>query len=138
MGTAGMKSTIGTGFAAVLLACLPELAGAEGDAASGEKVFRKCKACHTVGEGAKNRVGPVLNGIVGRAVASVEGFAYSEALEALAAEGRVWTPEELSAFLEKPRTYAKGNKMSFAGLRKEQERADVIEYLAGFAEEGGS
>lgn len=108
-----------------------------GDAEAGEKVFRKCQACHAVGEGAENKIGPVLNGIVDRPVASIEGFSYSDVLVGFAAEGKVWTPEELAAFLEKPRDYAKGTKMSFAGLRKEDERMNVIAYLATFPA-GGS
>ncbi|WP_299919204.1 cytochrome c family protein [uncultured Roseobacter sp.] len=107
-----------------------------GDAAAGEKVFRKCKACHAVGEGAENKVGPALNGVVDRAVASVEGFSYSDVLVGLRDAGKTWTAEELAAFLEKPRNYAKGTKMSFAGLRKEDDRANVIAYLATFAAEG--
>jgi cytochrome c len=124
-------------LAATVLMVLPAQVFAEGDAAEGEKVFRKCQACHQVGPDAQNRVGPILNGIVGRAVASVEDFTYSDVLMEMGAEGKVWTEEELNAFLEKPRDYAKGTKMAFAGLRKEEERADVIAYLASFAE-GGS
>ncbi|WP_299963641.1 cytochrome c family protein [uncultured Roseobacter sp.] len=107
-----------------------------GDAAAGEKVFRKCKACHAVGEGAENKVGPMLNGVVGREMGAVEGFGYSNALMEFAAEGKAWTPEELDAFLEKPRNYMKGTKMSFAGLRKEEDRQNVIAYLATFPGEG--
>lgn len=132
-------------FAASLMTLLPVMAAAEshgmaGDAEKGERVFRKCQACHAVGEGAENKVGPVLNGIVGRTVASVEGFSYSTVLADMGAEGKTWTEEDLAAFLEKPRDYAKGTKMAFAGLRKEEERADVIAYLATFSEEadGGS
>jgi cytochrome c len=110
---------------------------AAGDAAEGEKVFRKCKACHAVGDGAENKVGPALNGIVGGPMAAADGFKYSEVLTGFAAEGKVWTPEELSSFLEKPRNYAKGTKMSFAGLRKEEDRMNVIAYLATFPA-GGS
>lgn len=113
------------------------LADMDGDADAGEKVFRKCKACHMVGADAENRVGPTLNGIIGREIAAEEGFDYSDALTELAAEKGSWTAEELAAFLEKPRDYAKGTKMSFAGLRKEEDRADVIAYLSGF-EAGGS
>lgn len=108
-----------------------------GDAAKGEKVFKKCMACHAVGEGAENKVGPELNGIVGRPVASIEDFSYSDALKSLAADGKTWEPEDLATFLTKPRDYAKGTKMTFAGLRKEDERADVIAYLATFTD-GGS
>lgn len=108
------------------------VAAAEGDAAKGEKVFRKCKACHAVGDGAENKVGPILNGVVGRAVAAGEGFEYSEALVAMGADGVVWDEANLAAFLEKPREYAAGTKMSFAGLRKEKDRDNVIAYLATF------
>ncbi|WP_299616651.1 cytochrome c family protein [Pelagibius sp.] len=117
---------------AALLACLAAPALAEGDAAKGEKVFRKCKACHAVGEGAKNKVGPHLNGFLGAEIASVEGFKYSKAFLAKKAEGFVWDETELAAYLEKPKKYLPGTKMSFAGLRKEQDRADVIAYLKGF------
>ena len=108
------------------------VAAAEGDAAKGEKVFRKCKACHAVGDGAENKVGPILNGVVGRAVAAGEGFEYSEALVTMGADGVVWDEANLAAFLEKPREYAAGTKMSFAGLRKEKDRDNVIAYLATF------
>ncbi|SRR6056297_1412453 len=120
-------------IAATCLTLLPFTAMAQdGDADAGEKVFRKCMACHAVGEGAKNKVGPQLNGIVGSQIASKEDFKYSDVLAEMGAEGKEWTPEELTAFLKKPRDYAKGTKMSFAGLRKEEDRADVIAYLATF------
>lgn len=123
-------------LAVSVLMAMPLAAQAEGDAAEGEKVFRKCQACHQVGPDAENKVGPMLTGVVGRPVASVEGFSYSDALMELGSDGHAWTEEELSAFLEKPRDYAKGTKMAFAGLRKEEERADVIAYLATFSGEG--
>lgn len=122
------------------VACLtlaPTLSFAEGDAAAGEKVFRKCKACHAVGDGAQNKVGPELNGIVGQQMAAVPDFKYSDVLVEMGAEGKTWTPEELDVFLTKPRDYAKGTKMSFAGLRKEDDRQDVIAYLTTFPA-GGS
>ncbi|MFP7571889.1 c-type cytochrome [Marivita sp. S2033] len=97
--------------------------------ADGEKVFRQCKACHMVGEGAKNRVGPALNGIVGGEIATVEGFRYSSALEGL--DG-VWSEDALAAYLADPRGYAKGTKMSFAGLRKPEDIKAVTEYLKSF------
>lgn len=108
---------------------------AAGDPEKGERVFRKCMACHAVGEGAENKVGPVLNDIIGAKAGAHEDFAYSDAMVAKGEEGLVWDEETLAAFLEKPRDYVPGTKMSFAGLRKEEERADVIAYLATFSAE---
>lgn len=102
--------------------------------AQGEKVFRKCKACHQVGEKAKNRVGPHLNGIVGRAAGSVDGFRYSTPLLERAEQGLVWTPEELTAFLASPKKYLKGTKMSFNGLRKDADLEAINAYLSTFTE----
>jgi S-disulfanyl-L-cysteine oxidoreductase SoxD len=124
-------------FAAVatLTLVLPAAAAsAAGDAAKGEKVFKKCAACHAVGEGAGNKVGPPLNDIVGRTIGAAEGFRYSKAMAAAGEAGTIWSNEDLDAFLAKPRDYMKGTKMSFAGLRKEQERADVIAYLQTFSQ----
>jgi len=125
-----------TVISAACLMLAPVIASAEGDVEAGKKVFRKCKACHAVGEGAENKVGPMLNGIVGRQAATVEGFGYSPVLMTLSEEGLVWTPEELDVFLTKPRDYAKGIKMTFAGLRKEDDRVNIIAYLATFEDEG--
>ena len=105
---------------------------AEGDAAAGEKVFRKCKACHAVGDGAKNKVGPMLNGIVGNEIASVDGFKYSKAFLAKKAEGLVWTVDVLDSYLTKPKKFIPGTKMSYAGLKKEGDRENIIEYLTTF------
>lgn len=99
---------------------------------AGEKVYRKCKACHQVGEGAKNRVGPQLNGVLGRAAGSVEGFKYSKAMAGKGGEGLVWTDETLSAFLEKPKTFVPKTKMAFAGLKSAEDRAAIAAYLSQF------
>ncbi|WP_170766126.1 c-type cytochrome [Ruegeria lacuscaerulensis] len=99
---------------------------------SGKKVFKKCKSCHQVGEGAKHRTGPALNGIVGADAGAVEGFKYSKALKAAAEEGLVWTDEEMAAFLAKPTAYLKGTQMSFAGLKKQDDIDAVIVYLKSF------
>lgn len=103
-----------------------------GDASAGEAVYRKCMACHAVGEDARNKVGPQLNGVLGRQVAAVENFNYSSVLQEMGEQGKTWTPEELSAFLEAPRAYASGTKMAFPGLKDQAEREDVIAYLATF------
>ena len=117
--------------AAIALGLCSTPALAEGDADKGKRVFNKCKACHMVGEDAKNRVGPVLNGVVDRAAGQVD-FKYSPALMAAAEDGLVWDAENLSVFLTKPKDLIKGTKMSFAGLRKEQDILDVIAYLETF------
>lgn len=100
----------------------------------GEKVFRKCSACHAVGDAAKNKVGPQLNGIMGRTMGSVDGFKYSDGFAAANGEGRVWTAEEMAAFLAKPKSYMKGTKMAFAGLKKDEDLDAITAYLASFAE----
>lgn len=98
---------------------------ASADPAAGEKVFGKCKSCHKL-DGA-NATGPHLDGVVGRAVGSVDGFGYSDPMKA---HGGEWTPEALDEWLANPKTYMPGNKMSFAGLPKIGDRANVIAYLA--------
>lgn len=105
---------------------------ADGDAAKGEKVSKKCKACHVFEEGGKNKLGPALWGIVGRDIASHDGFNYSGALSAL--EGG-WTYDKLDQFLAAPKKYVPGSKMVFAGLKKEQDRADLLAYLRTLAAE---
>jgi cytochrome c len=98
---------------------------AEADLGKGEKVFKKCTACHKVEDGA-NGTGPHLYGVVGRDIASIDGFGYSGVLAA--AEGN-WTVDELNAFLTKPSDYASGTTMGFSGLKKPADRANVIAYL---------
>lgn len=97
------------------------------DPAAGEKAFGKCKACHKVD--GTDGVGPHLNGVVGRDVASVGGFAYSDAMIAHAGEAPQWTPEALQEFLADPKGVVSGTKMSFAGLKKPEDRANLIAYL---------
>ena len=97
-----------------------------GDLAHGEKVFKKCSACHIAAKGGKNLIGPALYGVVGRASGSVDGYAYSKALKA---HKKNWNFEELNAFLLKPKAYIKGTKMAYAGLRKNKDRASVTLYL---------
>ena len=119
----------------------PEMAEPEAPAgpdpelvAAGERVFGKCKACHQVGDDARNRTGPVLNGIIGAAAGQNPDFQYSNPLRTAADEGLVWTDEELIAFLTNPRSYMRGTRMSFAGLRDEADIEAVIAYLSTFPE----
>lgn len=98
---------------------------AQGDAAAGEKSFNKCKACHNVEE-AKNKIGPHLVGVVGREAGAVEDYRYSGAMKE---SGLVWDEETLAAYLADPRSYVKGTKMAFAGLKDAEEIANVIAYL---------
>ena len=97
-----------------------------GDLTHGEKVFKKCAACHSIVKGGKNNIGPALYNVVGRKVGAVNDYKYSKALLAYEKE---WTFEELNGYLIKPAKWIKGTKMAFAGLRKEKDRASVILYL---------
>ena len=102
---------------------------ASADASKGEKVARKCVACHTFEEGGENKVGPNLFGIVGRTVGAAPGFAFSDGM---ANDGGIWTYERLNDFIAAPKTMFPDTKMSFAGERKEGKRADLLAYLASF------
>ena len=97
-----------------------------GDLATGEKVFKKCAACHSIVKGGKNNIGPALYNVIGRQVGAVSDYKYSKALSNYKKE---WTLEELNGYLIKPAKWIKGTKMAFAGLRKEKDRASVILYL---------
>ena len=99
---------------------------AMGDLAVGEKVFKKCAACHSIVKGGKNNIGPALYNVVGRNIGIVKDYKYSKALSGY---GKEWTFEELNGYLIKPAKWIKGTKMAFAGLRKEKDRASVILYL---------
>lgn len=116
-------------FSLLLAAAVIQPANAAGDAAKGKKVFAKCKACHTVVAG-KHRVGPSLAGVVGRVPGTVSGYKYSKAMTAYGEVGIVWDAATLDAYLTKPRKVVKGTKMTFPGLKRADQRTDVIAYLA--------
>lgn len=97
--------------------------------AQGETVFRACAACHEIGEGARNRVGPHLNGTIGMTVGTHEGFRYSPALRQAGESGMVWDEETLAAYLSDPRGFIPGNRMAFQGLRSEEDIMAVIAYM---------
>ena len=99
---------------------------AMGDLAHGEKVFKKCSACHMIASDGKNMIGPNLWNVIGRKAGSVSDYKYSKAMIAYAKQ---WTFEEMNSYLIKPQAYIKGTKMAFAGLRKEKDRASVILYM---------
>jgi cytochrome c len=119
-------------FAAVVLAGSVSAAGAQ-DAALGEKVFLKCKACHQIGEGAKIAVGPVLNGIVGRPAGTYPGYSYSDANKG---SGLTWDAATLKDYLKNPRAKIPGTKMIFPGLPKDEDIDNVIAYLKQFGADG--
>ena len=119
-------------MALAALAAAPSLAVAQ-DAAAGEKVFNKCKVCHQVGPSAKNAVGPVLNGLVGRKAGSIEGYSYSPANKG---SGLTWDEATLKDYLKNPRAKVPGTKMIFPGLPKDEDISNVIAYLKQFGADG--
>jgi cytochrome c len=112
--------------AALSFVCISSAAYADGDAVAGKSVFNKCAICHSPAPG-KNSVGPTLFGVVGRHSASVPGYSYSEAMKAA---NKTWDEATLDAYLTDPKAMVPGTKMSFAGLPKPEDRANVIAYLA--------
>ncbi|MEZ5810354.1 MAG: c-type cytochrome [Rhizobiaceae bacterium] len=122
-------------LAAVALSWPVSSASAQ-DVDAGAKVFKKCKVCHAVGDGATNRVGPFLNDVFGRTAGTVEGYRYSRAMIAAGVDGLVWNDETIGALVTKPRDFLKGTKMTFAGLTKEEDRVDLIAYLKTFSSAG--
>ncbi|MEX0840398.1 MAG: cytochrome c family protein [Parvibaculum sp.] len=101
----------------------------EVDLAAGKKIFARCKACHTLDEGGKDGIGPNLHGVFGRTAGTKEGVRYSKAMTAKGEEGLVWSEETLMTYLEKPAAMVPGTSMAFPGLKKPEERANLIAYL---------
>jgi cytochrome c len=116
------------GLAAFGILLMSGVVQADGDVIKGEQIFKKCMACHAINDMA-NKVGPSLLGTVGRPVASVEGFNYSEAMKTFGAGGALWDEATLLAYIENPKAVVAKTKMAFAGLKKEDERADLIAFL---------
>lgn len=121
-----MTKTVFAIAAAISVGALSAPAMAAGDAAKGAIVFNQCKACHVVDKGV-NRVGPSLHGVVGRKAGTVAGYKYSKANKE---SGLLWTVAQLNTYLEAPQKVVKGTKMAFAGLKKPEDRANVIAFLA--------
>lgn len=120
-------------FIATILLIAAALPAHAQDAAKGEKVYNKCKICHAVGAGAKKKIGPPLNDIIGAKAGTQEGFSYSSAMKAKGEEGMVWDEETLATYLENPKKVVPGTKMVFPGLKKESDRENVITYLKQFS-----
>jgi cytochrome c len=129
-----MNAIFKAGIAMLLLAAMVPVASAAGPSVeNGAEIFKKCRACHDIGPNAKNKIGPVLNDLMGRKAGTVPGFKYSDANHTAGENGWVWTEEKLTTYLENPREAMPGNRMAFAGLRDEQERQDLIAYLKTFS-----
>ena len=128
-----MVKTLHAGVGAVLAIATSIGSAFAQDAAAGEKVFLKCKACHQIGEGAKIAVGPVLNGVVNRPAGSYPGYSYSDANKN---SGITWDEATLKEYLKNPRAKVPGTKMIFPGLSKEEDIDNVIAYLKQFGPDG--
>jgi cytochrome c2 len=118
-------------FAVAILGAMTVGAAAQEETAveRGEAQFRKCMACHNVGEGAANKIGPVLNDVLGREAGTYPGFFYSPAMVEAGEGGLVWTVDTLNQWIATPKKFIPGTKMTFAGIRSDEDRADIIAYL---------
>jgi cytochrome c len=105
---------------------------AQADAENGKEVYKGCRACHQVGAGAKNGIGPSLNGIIGRKAGTISGFNYSDVNKQAGEKGLVWTDDKLVEYLKDPATFMPGNKMTFAGVKDDADRRDLVAYLRQF------
>jgi cytochrome c len=127
------KFILAAGFALAMSA--PVAAQEFGDAEAGAEAFKDCKSCHQVGQGAKNRVGPHLNGIFGRSAGSIEGFRYSRGLEREGNDGLIWDIETLNAYIENPKALVSKTRMNYKGMKDPEERADLLAYLRLFSDD---
>lgn len=125
------------GFAVALCAATPSFSNEIGDASEGEKLWKECKSCHSVGEGAKDRVGPHLNGIFGRRAGAQEGFKYSNGLIRMGKDGLIWEFDLLDRYIENPKAFASDTRMSYKGLKDDQKRADLLAFLRRYSDNPG-
>ena len=126
------KRAAAGGFALLLAVTATGPASAQ-DAENGAEVFKKCRACHQVGEGAKNAVGPVLNGLFGRKSGTIEGFSYSDANKG---SGVVWDEATFAKYIHDPRGFMPGNKMAFAGVKDPEDIKDLTAFLKQYDASG--
>ncbi len=125
-----MKKTL---LALALIAMTPATAAFAQDAEAGKAVFNQCRACHAVGEGAKNQIGPMLNGLIGRKAGMIEGFNYSEAMKA---SGLTWDEATFTDYVHNPKAKVVGTKMIYAGLKDDQKVKDLIAFLNQYDKDG--
>lgn len=129
------RTTVASALLAAVPVVAPAVAAEIGDAALGEKVFKKeCSKCHQVGPDAKHRIGPILNGVFGQVAGHHEDFKYSKGMQRMHTDGLTWTLETLDAYLTNPRALVSGTRMSFAGLKDDTERAGVLAYLRTYSD----
>lgn len=123
-------------FAVLALGMSGAMSAAEqiGDAESGAKLWSQCKGCHQLGPEATNRIGPHLNGIFGRAAASIDGFKYSKSMARAGSDGLIWTIDKLDAYIENPKALVSGTRMSYRGLKDDAKRADLLAYLRDYSD----
>ncbi len=122
-------------FVALTLIAGPVMAADEiGDAERGAELYKECKSCHQVGAGAKNRVGPQLNGIFGRQAASMEKFRYSKSLKRAGNDGLIWDLEKLSAYIENPKAFASDTRMNYKGMKRVGDRNDLLAFLRVYSD----
>ncbi len=126
---------ITTCFAVLAVTATPSFANEIGDADKGEAVFRECSSCHSVGQGAKNRVGPHLNSLFGRRAAAIEGFNYSNGLTRMGKDGLVWDFDLLDRYVENPKAFASDTRMAYKGLKDAQQRADLLAFLRRYSDD---
>lgn len=125
-------SVPGLAAAALLFMTAQVLAG---DKVAGEAVFKRCAACHAIGEDAQNKVGPKLNGIMGKTPGTQEEFSFSESLVQFG-EGKIWSADLMAAWLKDPKSLVPGNRMAFGGIKDKKDLEDILAYLSSFDSEG--
>src|SRR5881394_1179856 len=127
-----MRVTLWSTALGLALWSMVQPAAAQADAENGKEGFKGCRACHQVGDGAKNGIGPSLNGIIGRKAGTISGFNYSDVNKQAGEKGLVWTEEKMLEYLKDPAAFMPGNKMTFAGVKDEADRRDLVAYLKQF------
>lgn len=128
-----MRHLIRLAVVAASVVAVGKVAAQEADPLRGEGLWRRCSACHEIGPGARNKVGPHLNDLFGRTAGTLDGYRYSKAMIDAGAEGLEWQDDTLTAFLERPKTFVRKTRMTFPGFRDAQDRIDLIAFLKPYS-----